>query len=322
MASSAPLCHFSLLLLIFNLLLGLNSAHLSMNFYSKTCPHALSIIKTTVYNAVKLQPRMGASLLRFHFHDCFVNGCDASILLEDTATFIGEQTAAPNNNTLRGLNVVDDIKTQLEESCAGVVSCADILTVAARDSVVVLGGPTWNVLLGRRDSTTASKDDANTNLPAPDSSLDKLISSFAIKGFTARQMVALSGGHTIGKAGCATFRNRLYNDSIIDPSYAKWLQSICPQSGDDRSLAPLDITSPTSFDNSYFKNLQCKKGLLYSDQQLFSGGLTDSIVEKYVSHPAKFAKDFAKAMVKMSKLSPLTRTNGEIRKDCKKINYY
>ena len=56
-----------------------------------------------------------------------------------------------------------------------------------------LGGPTWTVELGRRDSTTASLDDAETDIPSPGLSLDDLISAFSDKGFNAKEMVALSG---------------------------------------------------------------------------------------------------------------------------------
>jgi peroxidase len=65
-----------------------------------------------------------------------IQGCDASILLDDTSSFIGEKTAAANNNSARGFNVIDDIKANVEKACPRVVSCADILTLAARDSVV------------------------------------------------------------------------------------------------------------------------------------------------------------------------------------------
>jgi hypothetical protein len=49
------------------------SAQLSTDFYDETCPHALSIIESAVRAAVHKESRMGASLLRLHFHDCFVN---------------------------------------------------------------------------------------------------------------------------------------------------------------------------------------------------------------------------------------------------------
>ncbi|KAL3328053.1 hypothetical protein AABB24_035623 [Solanum stoloniferum] len=310
-----------ILLIIFPVLLKLSSAQsLSANFYSSSCPNVLSIIKTAVNSAVSSEARMGASLLRLHFHDCFVNGCDASVLLDDTSNFTGEKTAGPNSGSIRGFDVIDTIKTQVESSCAGIVSCADILAVAARDSVVKLGGPSWTVLLGRRDSTTASLSAANSNLPGPTSSLSALISSFSNKGLTAREMVALSGSHTIGQARCTTFRTRLYNEANINASFATTVKANCPQSGGDNNLSPLDITSPTSFDNAYYKNLQIQKGLLHSDQVLFNGGSTDSIVNTYSSNSATFSTDFANAMVKMGNLSPLTGTNGQIRKNCRKTN--
>ncbi|KAK4716801.1 hypothetical protein R3W88_015139 [Solanum pinnatisectum] len=302
------------------ILIGMSSAQLTSNFYNSSCPNVLSIIKTAVNSAIAKESRMGASLLRLHFHDCFVNGCDASVLLDDTSSFTGEKTANPNSGSLRGFDVIDTIKTQVESSCAGVVSCADILAVAARDSVVKLGGPSWTVLLGRRDSTTASLNTANSDIPAPTLNLSSLISSFSNKGFNAREMVALSGSHTIGQARCTTFRDRLYNETDINATFATSLKSNCPQSGSDNNISPLDTTSPTTFDNIYYKNLRIQKGLLHSDQQLFSGGSTDSIVNTYSSNSATFLADFAKAMVKMGNLSPLTGTNGQIRKNCRKTN--
>lgn len=67
-----------------------------------------------------------------------MQGCDASVLLDDSSSFTGEKNARPNKDSLRGFEVIDTIKSQLESTCPGVVSCADILTVAARDSVVAV----------------------------------------------------------------------------------------------------------------------------------------------------------------------------------------
>lgn len=64
-----------------------------------------------------------------------MQGCDASILLDDTATFTGEKNAFPNRNSARGFEVIDDIKTQVEAACKATVSCADILALATRDGV-------------------------------------------------------------------------------------------------------------------------------------------------------------------------------------------
>ncbi|KAH7867467.1 hypothetical protein Vadar_033877 [Vaccinium darrowii] len=260
---------------------------------------------------------MGASLLRLHFHDCFVNGCDASVLLDGST---GEKSAAPNLNSLRGFDVIDTIKSQVESLCPGVVSCADILTVVARDSVVALGGPSWPIPLGRRDSATASLSAANSNLPSPASSLNSLITAFSNKGFTTKEMVALSGSHTIGQARCTVFRTRVYNETNINSQFATSVKSKCPSTGGDDNLSPLDVTSPTSFDNAYFKNLQSQKGLLHSDQELFNGGSTDGQVNAYSSNSASFFTDFANAMVKMGNLSPLTGTSGQIRTNCRKAN--
>jgi hypothetical protein len=46
-----------------------------------------------------------------------IQGCDASILLDDTSSFIWEKTAAANNNSARGSNVIDDIKAKVEKVC-------------------------------------------------------------------------------------------------------------------------------------------------------------------------------------------------------------
>ncbi|KAK8671315.1 hypothetical protein V6N13_037911 [Hibiscus sabdariffa] len=297
------------------------NSQLSPDYYSSTCPQALSIVKAEVAAAIKNETRVGASLLRLHFHDCFVNGCDGSLLLDDNSTFIGEKTAVPNNNSARGFNVVDNIKARLEKACPRVVSCADILAIAARDSVVQLGGPSWKVLLGRRDSTTASRSAANTSIPQPTFNLSALISSFSAQGLSIKDLVILSGSHTIGLARCTSFRSHIYNDSDIDPSFANSLRQICPKSGSDNVLAPLDRQTPTRFDSLYYENLLDKKGLLHSDQELFNGNSsTVDLVKRYAANTKLFFKEFAKSMIKMGKIKPLTGNAGEIRINCRKAN--
>ena len=131
----------------------------------------------------------------------------------------------------------------------------------------------------------------------------------------------VTGSHTIGLARCTSFRSHIYNDSNIDASFAKLRRSKCPRSGSDNVLAPLDLQTPTCFDNLYFKNLLNKKGLLHSDQELFNGSSkTDNLVKKYATDTHAFFKDFALGMIKMSKIKPLTGTKGQIRINCRKVN--
>jgi peroxidase len=68
-----------------------------------------------------------------------IQGCDGSILLDDTPFFTGEKNAAPNANSVRGFEVIDRIKDAVNAACRGnVVSCADVVAVAARDSIVAV----------------------------------------------------------------------------------------------------------------------------------------------------------------------------------------
>ncbi|KAL5974730.1 Cytochrome b-c1 complex subunit Rieske, mitochondrial [Asimina triloba] len=316
MASSSRFMKLLLLLA----LATIASSQLDPYFYYKTCPKALPTIKKVVEEAVGKERRMGASLLRLHFHDCFVNGCDGSILLDAAPGIDSEKNALPNKNSVRGFDVVDKIKKAVDKACGGpVVSCADILAVTARDSVVALGGPFWKVPLGRRDATTASRTDANNDIPAPTLNLTGLLNNFKQHGLDAKDLIALSGGHTLGFSRCVNFRNRLYNETNIDKSFAASLKKICRPSGGDNNLGPLDST-PAKFDASYFQNLVGQKGLLHSDQALFNGGSTDGLVKGYSTDPAAFSADFVASMIKMGNLKPLTGNKGQIRKNCGKVN--
>ncbi|RWW34555.1 hypothetical protein BHE74_00028405 [Ensete ventricosum] len=325
-------------------------------FYDRSCPKAHEIVKSIVAKAVAKEARMAASLLRLHFHDCFVKvagmsfvrpmrtfsqeqaciftfqGCDASILLDSSKTIVSEKMSVPNRNSVRGFEVIDEIKSALEKACPHTVSCADILTLAARDSTVLVGGPYWEVPLGRRDSLGASIQGSNTHIPAPNNTLQTIITKFKLKGLDLVDLVALSGtarSHTIGQSRCTSFRQRLYNqtgnglpDFTLDPAYAARLRSRCPRSGGDQNLFPLDLVSPTKFDNHYFKNLVAKKGLLSSDEILFTNSpATKKLVELYAANGELFFQHFARSMVKMGNIAPLMGSMGEIRKNCRKVNH-
>lgn len=311
------------------LMLSPSHAQLSSTFYATTCPNVSSIVSTVLQQALQFDPRVGASLIRLHFHDCFVNGCDASIMLDNTANISSEKDSAPNTNSTRGFNVVDNIKTAIENACPGVVSCADILALASESAVSMAGGPSWNVLLGRRDSLTANQGGANTSIPSPFEGLSNITAKFTAVGLNTNDLVALSGAHTFGRAQCRIINNRLYNfsgtgnpDPTLNSTYLATLQQACPQSGSGFNVVNLDPTTPDGFDNNYFTNLQSNQGLLQSDQELLStsGAATISIVNSFSSNQTAFFQSFVRSMINMGNISPLTGSSGEIRVDCKKVN--
>ncbi|KAK6253230.1 hypothetical protein QUC31_014950 [Theobroma cacao] len=296
-----------------------------VGFYSRTCSSAESIVRSTVRSHFQSNPAIAPGLLRMHFHDCFVHGCDASILIDGPNT---EKTAGPNR-LIRGYEVIDDAKTQLEAACPGVVSCADILALAARDSVVLTSGRSWQVPTGRRDGTVSLASDTS-NLPGFRESIDSQKQKFAAFGLNTQDLVALVAGHTIGTSACQFFRYRLYNftangpDPTIDSTFVFQLQSLCPENGDASRRVDLDTGSGNRFDTSFFTNLRNGRGILESDQKLWTDASTRPIVQQFLGvrglRALNFNVEFGRSMVKMSNIGVKTGTEGEIRGVCSAIN--
>ncbi|KAL1204070.1 Peroxidase 71 [Cardamine amara subsp. amara] len=288
-----------------------------IGFYATTCPTAETIVRNAVTAGFNSNPRIAPGILRMHFHDCFVQGCDGSVLISGSNT---ERTAVPNLN-LRGFEVIDNAKTQLEAACPGVVSCADILALAARDTVVLTRGLGWAVPTGRRDGRVSLASNAN-NLPGPGDSVAVQQQKFSALGLNTRELVVLAGGHTIGTAGCIVFRNRLFNntDTTVDQAFLTQLQTQCPQNGDGSVRVDLDTGSAATFDNSYFNNLARGRGVLQSDHVLWTDPATRPIVQQLMSPRSTFNTEFARAMVRMSNIGVLTGATGEIRRVCSAVN--
>ncbi|KAL7216216.1 hypothetical protein ACSBR1_028210 [Camellia fascicularis] len=316
---------FQLLLLV-PLALGLANANgLKLGFYHKTCPSIEAIVKETTARFISHAPTLAAPLIRMHFHDCFVRGCDGSVLLNSTKNNQAEKDAIPNQS-LRGFQVIDAVKSALEKKCPGVVSCADVLALVARDAISLIKGPFWPVPTGRRDGTISLASEVLANLPFPTFNITQLKSSFASKGLNIKDLVVLSGGHTIGISHCPSLTNRLYNftgkgdtDPTLDPKYIVHLKKKC-KPGDTTTAVPMDPT-PKKFDIDYYTNVEKHRGLFQSDAAL----LTDSTTSAYIQlqktpKGSTFLKDFANSMVKMGQIGALTGNSGEIRKICSRIN--
>ncbi|KAF8411429.1 hypothetical protein HHK36_003978 [Tetracentron sinense] len=315
-----------LLLLLFKLTIAAAApAQLRPGFYTETCSEAESTVRKVMIKAIMREPRSVASVMRLQFHDCFVNGCDASLLLDDTPTMLGEKLALSNINSLRSFEVVDEIKEALEKLCPGVVSCADIIIMAARDAVELSGGKRWEVKLGRKDSLTASQEDSNNIMPSPRANASYLIDLFSKFNLSIQDLVALSGSHSIGNGRCFSIVFRLYNqsgtgrpDPAMEPRYREMLNRLCPVDGDGNVTGYLDAT-PQKFDNQYFKDLVSGRGFLNSDQTLFSSeARTREFVERFSRDEDAFFAAFIEGMVKMGDLQ--SGRPGEIRRNCRVVN--
>ncbi|GAA0148718.1 peroxidase [Lithospermum erythrorhizon] len=295
---------------------------LSVNYYDHTCPNLEATITKIVKKAMTNDKTVAAALLRMHFHDCFVRGCDASVLLNSTANNKAEKDGAVNIS-LHAFYVIDMVKKELEALCPGVVSCADILALVARDAVTLSGGPTWNVPKGRLDGRISIAGEA-LQLPAPVFNISQLQQSFSQRGLSLDDLVALSGGHTLGFAHCSSFQNRIHNfaktqdiDPSMQQSFAAKLKNICPLHNKVKNAgATLDSTT-SIFDNAYFKLLLQGQSILTSDQALLTNAKTKALVTRYASSQEEFYKAFAYSMIKMSSI---LGSGKEVRNDCRVVN--
>ncbi|OEL16091.1 Peroxidase 1 [Dichanthelium oligosanthes] len=161
------------------------AGQLDIGYYNKTCPAVEQIVRAETTRIVSASPDLAAALLRLHYHDCFVQGCDASVLLDSTAGATAEKDAKPNGS-LRGFDSVARVKDKLERACPGVVSCADILALMARDAVALSRGPSWPVALGRTSSAANCGE-----LPPLQGDVNLMIQAFAAKGLDVKDLVAL-----------------------------------------------------------------------------------------------------------------------------------
>ncbi|KAI3524192.1 hypothetical protein L1887_02844 [Cichorium endivia] len=299
-------------------------AQLRQNFYQNTCPNLESIVKSAVSKKFQQTFVTVPGTLRLFFHDCFVRGCDASVLL---ATPNAEKDH-PDDMSLAGdgFDTVIKAKAAVDSNpnCRNKVSCADILALATRDVIVLAGGPSYGVELGRRDGRISTKASVQHKLPQAGFKLDQLNNMFAAHGLSQTDMIALSGAHTLGFSHCGKFSGRIYSKSGIDPTlnrqYALQLRQMCPINVDPRIAINMDPTTPRTFDNAYFQNLQQGKGLFVSDQVLFTDRRSRPTVNQFASSKSAFNQAFITAITKLGRVGVLTGNRGEIRRDCSMPN--
>ncbi|KAL5541772.1 hypothetical protein UlMin_009482 [Ulmus minor] len=304
-----------------------NVDKLRKNFYRRRCPQLEEIVETIIESKVKADPTMAPKLLRLHYHDCFVRGCDASILIDPVGGDNSTEKNAGPNRSIAGYEVIDEIKTKVEEECPDIVSCADIVAIAARDAVSTLRGQRlWEVRTGRRDGRVTLASEASRDLPSGGSNYTTLQQLFARFGLNDFDLVALSGAHTIGVTHCGVISRRLFNftgkgdaDPSLDPEYAKILKNKCSPPPNPATTVDLDRDSALSFDSHYYAALNQKQGILVSDAALLTNNGA-SVLTKRFQNFLIFKRFFGQSMMNMGAVGVLTGNKGEIRKNCRVIN--
>lgn len=295
------------------------------NFYANVCPNVESIVRNVVQNKIQQTFVTIPATLRLFFHDCFVQGCDASVMIASSGSNTAEKDH-PDNLSLAGdgFDTVIKAKAAVDavSSCKNKVSCADILAIATRDVVALSGGPSYTVELGRLDGLVSLSSNVNGNLPKAGFKLDQLNSLFGANGLTQTDMIALSAAHTLGFSHCNQFASRIQNpiDPTLNKTYATQLQAMCPKNVDPTIAINMDPTTPRIFDNAYYKNLQQGMGLFTSDQVLFTDSRSKPTVNLWASNSAAFQQAFSTAMTKLGRVGVKTGSNGNIRRDCSTFN--
>ncbi|KAJ4878865.1 Peroxidase 1 [Raphanus sativus] len=263
---------------------------LDLDYYRSKCPQLETIVRRVTFQYVSRRPTLAAALLRMHFHDCFV----------------------------RSYEVIDAAKSALERTwgCRGLVSCADIIALVARDAVSVIGGPWWPVPLGRRDGRISKSSEVN--LPSPFSDVKTLKKNFLDKGLNTKDLVVLSGAHTIGVSSCGLINNRIHNftgrgdfDPAMTLATLGQLKKRCKPT-DVKTPVDMDPGSAKKFDSHYFNIVAQKKGLFTSDATLLDDLDTNLYIQAQVlTGGASFNRDFSESMVKLGFVEILTGKQGE-----------
>ncbi|TYJ39893.1 hypothetical protein E1A91_A04G100900v1 [Gossypium mustelinum] len=282
-------------------------SELQLNYYAESCPSAAEIIKQQVIKLYNKHGNTAVSWVRNLFHDCMVKSCDASLLLRRVKGMESEQES-DRSFGMRNFKYINTIKEAVEKECPMTVSCVDIVSLSARDGIVMLGGPRIEMRSGRKDSKQSYPTEVQNTIPNHNDTIDLSLSFSDPYDFH-----------------CVNLVHRLYPtvDPTLDPEHAEYLKRRCPTPDPDPKAVLYsrnDLETPMILDNMYYKNLLKHKGLLMVDQQLTSHPLTSPLVEKMAADNGYFHDQFAKAVLLLSENNPLNEDQGEIRKDCRYVN--
>lgn len=323
--SSSSLGFFFLALFVFSAVgNGESSSGLMMDFYKESCPQAEDIIREQVKLLYKRHKNTAFSWLRNIFHDCAVQSCDASLLLDSTRKTLSEKET-DRSFGMRNFRYLEDIKDAVERECPGVVSCSDILVLSGRDGIVAVGGPFIPLKTGRRDGRKSRTEVLEQYLPDHNESISSVLDKFAAMGIDAPGVVALLGAHSVGRTHCVKLVHRLYPevDPALNPDHVPHMLKKCFDPIPDPKAVQYvrnDRGTPMKLDNNYYRNILDNKGLLMVDHELAHDPRTRPYVKKMAKNQDYFFQHFGRAITLLSENNPLTGDQGEIRRHCNVAN--
>lgn len=282
-------------------------------------------------------------LVRLLFHDAFVGGLDASVLLLstpfDNKTFASQnglakstEQGSPRNGDLRGLDVFQEIRDTCSTEFGKIISCADAIAFAAREASYSLSNGIIDYLIngiGRLDGVVSRADEPGKNLPGADFNFDQLLASFTAKKsfegktiFGVKDLVSLSAAHSVGISHAGSYKDRVQNSTLdrgeINEDYQQALNKSATSPGFVANNV-LNMKNPEDsvLNSSYYKANTDNKVVLQSDWVLRTKAETQ--LETYRDLPATWKKDFQDAMTKLSNELKTTTANSENNKGIRKI---
>ncbi|KAG2588207.1 hypothetical protein PVAP13_5NG196400 [Panicum virgatum] len=273
------------------------AGELQVGYYGKKCKGLENIVKWHVIRALKANRRTGSALVRLLFHDCFVRGCDGSVLLDASYDNPHPEKEAPANIGLTAFDLLEEIKAAVEDKCPGVVSCSDLLIYAARDASSILsnGHVHFDVPAGRLDGFVSKAEEAQAELP---DSADDIVPAY-------RELL---------KYKCSQGSNPPVVNNVRDEDYDVVARYTPGFTSRVRKVSDY-------LDNSYYHNNLAKIVTFHSDWTLLTHKEALGHVKEYAENGTLWDEDFADSLVKLSKLPMPAGSKGEIRKKCSAINH-
>lgn len=211
-------------------------------------------------------------------------GANASLRFE------AELKHAANAGLISALKLIQPIKDKYPD-----ISYADLFQLASATAIEEAGGPEIPMKYGRVDVSSPEQCPEEGRLPdaGPPSPADHLRDVFYRMGLNDKEIVALSGAHTLGRSrpersGWGKPETKYTKTGPGEPGGQSW------------------TVKWLKFDNSYFKDIKEKRDqdllVLPTDAALFEDPSFKNYAEKYAEDPAAFFRDYAEAHAKLSNL--------------------